>query len=82
MTLIRIEGSTVINAVMKDGPAAAAGIKPKDVMLQIDGKNVADLDFLSIRQLLTSHVGRRVRISIRRGKIDKDVTVILADNRR
>lgn len=82
MTLVRIDGKTLINSVMNGGPAGAAGLKPNDEILKINGKNIADYDFFAIRQALTSQIGRKVQISIRRGTTAMDLIVILADNQQ
>lgn len=80
MTLRRIEGNLVVDSVLKDGAAQIAGIRVQDVIVQISGKDAAKQDFFSIREMLTSEVGKRVPIRVRRGERELDVEVVLIEN--
>ena len=55
----------LVTNVHPDGPAAAAGIQPGDVLLSIKGAGPGDTLFEGISESL--HVGDTVRISFRRG---------------
>lgn len=80
MTLNWIDGEVVIQGVRKDGPGAAAGLRPNDVLVRIDGKESREFDHFALRGLLTSAGGRRVPLRIRRDRDEIDVTVVLAED--
>jgi regulator of sigma E protease len=62
-----------IKAVQDDSPAAAAGIKPGDVITAIDGEPVGDP--LSVDQRLRGRAGRKVRLTLGRAGTTVDVEV-------
>jgi membrane-associated protease RseP (regulator of RpoE activity) len=59
-----------VGTVMEDGvtptPAYAAGLKPGDEVLSIDGKEVSDWE--ELRAYIVDHPGREVGIEVRRGE--------------
>jgi serine protease Do len=58
----------MITEVVKEGPAAKAGLKERDVILSFDGKDVADANSLTNAVGLTA-VGREVPLKVyRKGK--------------
>ncbi|MBD8078108.1 S1C family serine protease [Cellulosimicrobium arenosum] len=63
-------------AVTPDGPADAAGIRPGDVILAIDGRPVTESDELivAIRALAPGDV---VTLQVRTGEQERDVRVVL-----
>jgi serine protease Do len=67
----------MITDVTPGGPAAAAGLEIKDVVVAIDGKPVEAMPSL-IFQLLTKSAGDRVNIEVLRGseRLVADVTLI------
>jgi putative serine protease PepD len=67
---------TTSNAVSPGGPADRAGIKPGDVIIEIDGKAIdsADEAIVSVR----SHsVGDLIKVKFQRGNVTKEVTLKL-----
>jgi hypothetical protein len=80
LVLRRIDGLVVVDSVPEDSPAQKAGILAQDVILEIDGKDVAHHDFFSLREILTTEVGRKVAIRIRREGREMSVEIVLAEN--
>ena len=59
-------GSTIVVAPMPRTPAYRAGLRPGDVIVEVDGKNVEDLSVLEVSQRLRGQVSTDVRIGIER----------------
>ena len=61
-------GGVIVSSVTANGGAAKAGIKPGDVILSIDGRNIKDGDDL-IADISARHVGTSVKLGyLREGK--------------
>ena len=58
----------VVVAPIKDSPAFLAGIKPKDVILSVDGKLIDGLSIDSTVKLIRGERGTKVNLGIKRGK--------------
>ena len=58
----------VVVAPIKDSPAFLAGIKPKDVILSVDGKSIDGLSIDSTVKLIRGERGTKVNLGIKRGK--------------
>jgi serine protease Do len=71
-------GGVIVTTVQPDSPAASAGIKVGDVVLKINGRDVADIQDLRFR-LATMPVGGKVRLTIMRGKEAMDLEVPLRE---
>ena len=69
----------VVDGAEEDSPAQKAGIRPQDIILEIDGKDVSRLDFYSIREMLTAEAGRRVVLRIRREERESNVEFVLSE---
>ena len=63
-------------SVTPGGPAASAGIKPGDVIIEIDGKavNTADEAIVKVRSL---NVGDKIKIKYQRQGVTKEVSLVL-----
>ena len=63
-------------SVTPGGPAARAGIKPGDVIIEIDGKavNTADEAIVKVRSL---NVGDKIKIKYQRQGVTKEVSLVL-----
>lgn len=70
-------GAEILN-VDRDAPAGKAGLRPHDVILQMNGQNVAGEEMLS-RMLRETPAGRTVTLLISRDGQQQTVTVQLAD---
>ncbi|HSI72361.1 MAG TPA: PDZ domain-containing protein [Fimbriimonas sp.] len=57
----------VVARVAPESPAAEAGIKERDVILSIDGRDLHRETYRQMRQLLEGPVGSKVKLAIQRG---------------
>lgn len=71
----------VIESVVDDSPAAEAGLQKDDVVLKVDGEEIADLTALQ-KKVRSSLAGDKVVLTIQRGDemFDKEVTLGSAPN--
>ncbi len=60
------EGSVVVTAVYRGGPAAAEGIQPGDVITEVDGAPLAGAEDLLAR-IAALEPGKAARVTLRRG---------------
>ena len=68
------EGGSSVRAVLKDGPAARAGIQVGDMLLRVDG-----LDFKGVEQLKNRPPGSQIQIEYRRGATTAKTVVVTED---
>jgi serine protease Do len=61
---VNITSGVVVNSVAPDSAASDAGIRPGDVIEQVDGKPVADVD--ALRSALTAKVDRPALVLVHR----------------
>jgi serine protease Do len=66
----------VVTDVTRDGPADKAGLRPEDVVIDVDGHKVQDNADLS-RYVASKAPGTTVRLRVLRGGAEKDVSVSL-----
>ncbi len=71
-------GGVIVSTVQPDSPAAAVGIKAGDIILKINGRDVADIQDLRFR-LATMPVGGMVKLTVLRGKETVEVEVPLRE---
>ncbi|RYG79427.1 PDZ domain-containing protein [bacterium] len=57
---------TVIYRVIPEGPAAKAGIKQKDVLIAIDGKEVGNIGYRRLTNLFEGPLGSKVEVTVSR----------------
>jgi putative serine protease PepD len=79
-TATTVDGDThaVIQAVTPGGPAEAAGLRAGDIVLRLDGKNVADADAL-IAAVRSHQPGDTVKVEYERDGAKRTATVRLTD---
>jgi len=58
------EGQTVVVAPFDGSPAQAAGVRPGDVILQVDGRPVAGLPMHQISARITGEAGQPVELTV------------------
>lgn len=58
------EGHVVIVAPMDHSPAQRAGLRPSDIILKVDGKDVTGLPLEQVVSRITGPAGTRVRLTI------------------
>jgi len=66
-----------IKRVFKNSPAQRGGIKPNDVITQVDGSSVVGKDLLEVSESIRGESGTRVRLSVFREKIDQPLKFTL-----
>jgi carboxyl-terminal processing protease len=64
--LENVEGRWVISAPMTDAPADLAGVKARDEIVRVDGREIAGQSQDGIQKLLRGPAGTLVRLSLRR----------------
>ncbi len=60
-----------------DGPAAEAGVRPGDYLMEVDGKGVEDKSIMEVDSLLHGAPDTKVKLSIFRGSRTKPLEVEL-----
>src|SRR3984885_6831891 len=73
MTVAPRENQTVVLAPFMGSPAAKAGIRPGDIILQVDGKNCTGLTTTQVADMLKGAKGTTVHISLGREGWDKPI---------
>jgi len=71
-------GTEIESITTADGPAALAGLKPRDVIIEVNGQSVEDSDHL-VRLVSFSTVGSKVDITYLRHNVKRKTTVTLGD---
>jgi serine protease Do len=71
------ESGVEVTAVVEDSPAAKAGLKEHDAVLQFNGERVAGVEQF-VRMVRQTPPGRQVKLLIRRGGADQTIAVTLA----
>ncbi len=73
-------GNIEVISTEPDGPASKAGIKPKDVITTIDGKQVSEMSFLESLKLMIGpefSSGSKAKLSIRREGNEEPLNFVL-----
>jgi serine protease Do len=70
-------GGVLIKSVYPGGPAANAGIRTGEVVLQVDGTDVDDMQGLNYR-IATHRSGETVKLKIAQGAATRESSVVLA----
>jgi S1-C subfamily serine protease len=60
------DGGLVLGNLVASGGAAAAGLRPGDVVLRVDGQTIAELGFVDAISRLRGEEGTMVRLEVRR----------------
>jgi C-terminal processing protease CtpA/Prc len=76
LALIRKDGRVLVSVVEDDGPAARAGIKPFDLVTRVGDLDPTKARRADVKRRLTAP-GQAVRLSLRRGDREFDVTLAI-----
>ncbi len=71
------DGGAIVTNVRADGPAAAAGVVAGDVIVGVDGRDAAGLNFLELLSRIRGKVGTTVELSLQRAATGMRETVRL-----
>jgi Do/DeqQ family serine protease len=72
------EGGALINGVVTDGPADKGGVRPGDVVTEVDGEPIREGHDL-LRSVLRHGVGERLSLEVLRGSSSKKMTVVTGE---
>lgn len=70
-----VDGFLTIVSPLRGSPAEAAGLKPGDVVLEVDGVSVVDIGFLEAVELVRGPKGSTAVLKIRRDGIESNISV-------
>ena len=69
------DGVMTILAPMPDTPAEAAGVKPGDVILEVDGESIRDLNLFEVVRLIRGEKGTKVTLLLRHLRSSEPVSI-------
>jgi predicted aspartyl protease len=72
--LLQIDGRVTVYSADNDSPASAAGIKPNDQILSINGQPASSFHLASIRDLLRTKPGDEIKLQLKRGDEAREVS--------
>jgi carboxyl-terminal processing protease len=75
VTVQQRDGRLVIVQVLPDGPAEAAGVRPDDVLLSVDGTDLAGATTADAGALIRGEVGTTVSLALSRTLTGEQLTV-------
>jgi serine protease Do len=70
-----VKKGVLVSQVQKDGPAAKAGIKPGDIIIAVNGKEVEDINDLQ-KLIMRNPPGTKITVTVIRNGKKKDIEVI------
>jgi len=73
--IVAAERRILVFRVLPDSPAAAAGLRDSDVILEIDGQSTVNLGSDDARNLLRGPVDTKVVVQVRRGREVKTIEI-------
>jgi carboxyl-terminal processing protease len=71
------QGRTTVVAVLPDSPAQKGGVKPGDVLLKVDDKDLKDKSMAQIVELVQGEAGTEVKLMVGRAGEPEPVTLTL-----
>jgi S1-C subfamily serine protease/photosystem II stability/assembly factor-like uncharacterized protein len=71
-------GGATLTAITEAGPAEKSGLKSGDVVIQMDGKDVANYEAL-VSEIRNRKADDKVKVNVKRGDQNVEVEVTLAD---
>jgi uncharacterized protein (TIGR03000 family) len=79
LNLERVKGQTVVGSVFASSPAAQAGLRSGDTLLQIDKQSIDGMTLFTLRNRLCEE-GKRVQLTVRRGGQRLDISLLLSSD--
>lgn len=61
-----VEGRWLVTSPIKDAPADLAGLKPRDAILKVDGREIGPLPIDDVQKMLRGKAGTIVHVSVQR----------------
>ncbi|WP_088815131.1 MULTISPECIES: S41 family peptidase [Listeria] len=71
------DGNIMVVSPIKNSPAEKAGIKPKDIILKVDGKSVKGDTATEATKKIRGEKGTKVTLTIQRPGVDKPFDVVI-----
>jgi len=71
------KGRPVVISPIEGTPAFKAGIKPGDVILEIDGEDTSNMSLIDVVQRIRGKVGTKVQLTIQRKGMEKPMKIEL-----
>lgn len=71
-----IEGKVVIVSPIRESPAEKAGLKPNDIIIKIDDKNIEGMKLEEVATLIKGPKGTKVKIALLRSGKELDFEII------
>lgn len=62
------KGNTIVVSTIKDTPAEAAGIKAKDIIVEVDGESVVGVDSSDVASKIKGEAGSKVKVKVLRNE--------------
>ncbi|MBS1560490.1 MAG: trypsin-like peptidase domain-containing protein [Bacteroidetes bacterium] len=78
---LSVKTGVIVERVINDSPADAAGIEPGDVIVEVDGLRIHRDEDVNVA-ILDGEVGKSIALKVRRGEAEKSVTMILKQRPR
>ena len=77
---LKVPMGALVNSVEKGGPAEKAGVEPGDIIIKVDGREIANSNVLP-RIVTQIPPGKRVTLTVWRGGAQRDLGVVVAEMR-
>jgi len=75
------DGLLVVVSPLKDSPAEAAGLKPGDIIIEIDSTETIDYSFFEAIQAIRGPRGTKVKLTVVRNGFDDPINVTITRDR-
>lgn len=76
-TITSVDGKIQVVSIFENSPASKAGLKPNDIIVEVNGKSVEDKDLDDIVKMIKSKTESKLKVN--RGDTTKNIVVRLGD---